>query len=54
VFSPAEARIEGATIVVSSPAVKAPFKARYAWADDPQATLVNAEGLPASPFRTGE
>lgn len=53
-FSPAEARIEGATVVVSSPAVRAPLKARYAWADDPQATLVNAEGLPASPFRTGE
>jgi sialate O-acetylesterase len=53
-FAPAEARIDGQTVVVSSPDVKAPVQARYAWADDPKATLTNAEGIPASPFRTRE
>lgn len=27
---------------------------RYAWADNPVANLYNAEGLPASPFRTDD
>jgi len=27
---------------------------RYAWADNPEATLGNGEGLPASPFRTDD
>jgi sialate O-acetylesterase len=27
---------------------------RYAWADNPICNLVNAEGLPASPFRTDD
>ena len=26
----------------------------YAWSDDPQANLFNAEGLPAGPFRTDD
>lgn len=53
VFHWADARIEGNTVVVSSPAVPHPVAVRYAWADNPQATLYNAEGLPAVPFRTG-
>lgn len=53
-YSPAQARIDGAAVIVSSPDVKEPAKVRYAWADNPSATLINAEGLPASPFRTGE
>ncbi|MCW5982557.1 MAG: sialate O-acetylesterase [Bryobacteraceae bacterium] len=51
-FAPAKAQIDGATIVVSSPQVTGPEAVRYAWADDPENNLVNAEGLPASPFRT--
>ncbi len=51
-FYPAEAKVESGSIVVSSPAVKHPLAARYAWADDPNGNLINAEGLPASPFRT--
>jgi len=53
-FVPAEAAIDGATIVVSSPSVSAPVFVRYAWSDDPRCNLYNAEGLPASPFRSGE
>jgi sialate O-acetylesterase len=48
----AEARIEGDKVVVSSPAVKEPAAVRYAWADNPEASLFNKEGLPATPFRT--
>jgi sialate O-acetylesterase len=53
-FVPADAAIDGATIVVSSPSVSAPVGVRYAWSDDPRCNLYNAEGLPASPFRSGE
>jgi sialate O-acetylesterase len=50
----AEARIEGDTIVVSSPDVPAPVAARYAWQANPAATLYNGAGLPAVPFRTDD
>jgi sialate O-acetylesterase len=50
-FVPAAARIEGRSILVSSPEVKDPAFVRYAWADNPDCNLFNAEGLPASPFR---
>ncbi|MBB5040062.1 sialate O-acetylesterase [Prosthecobacter dejongeii] len=51
----AQAKIEGQEIVVSSPQVSAPVGVRYAWAAWPEgANLINAEGLPASPFRTDE
>ena len=53
-FHWAEAKLDGDTIVVSSPEVKNPVAVRYAWADNPGATLYNAEGLPASPFRTDD
>jgi sialate O-acetylesterase len=48
------ARIEGKTIVVSHPDIAEPTAVRYAWADNPPCTLHNAEGLPASPFRTDD
>jgi hypothetical protein len=50
----ATAKIEGDTVVVSSPEVKAPVAVRYAWADNPTAPLANGAGLPASPFRTDD
>jgi len=48
----AEARLEGNTIIVSSPSVPSPKEVRYAWQANPVATLFNGVGLPASPFRT--
>jgi len=48
----ADARIEGDTIVVSSPSVPNPMQVRYAWQSNPAATLYNGAGLPAIPFRT--
>lgn len=51
-FVPATAKIEGETIVVSSPEVTAPLSVRYGWENVPVPSLYNKEGLPASPFRT--
>lgn len=51
-FHWADAVIDGDTVVVSSPEVRMPLAARYAWADNPVISLYNSEGLPASPFRT--
>ena len=48
----ANAHIEGDTVVVSSRSVQNPVAVRYAWASNPACNLANAEGLPASPFRT--
>ncbi|MBS2210289.1 hypothetical protein KEM09_02700 [Carboxylicivirga mesophila] len=50
----AQAEIKGNTVVVSSPKVAKPVAVRYAWAMNPsqQNLLYNAEGFPASPFRT--
>lgn len=48
----ADARIEGDTVVVSSPSVPNPKEVRYAWQSNPDATLFNGAGLPAGPFRT--
>lgn len=49
----AEARIEGATVVVSSAKVSNPVAVRYGYRTNPAgANLYNRDGLPASPFRT--
>jgi sialate O-acetylesterase len=48
----ANARIEGDTVIVSSPDVPNPKEVRYAWQSNPQATLFNGAGLPAGPCRT--
>jgi sialate O-acetylesterase len=53
-FVPAEAHIEGETVVVSSQQVKTPIAVRYGWEDDPVCNLMNGAGLPASPFRSDE
>ncbi|HEY3444354.1 MAG TPA: sialate O-acetylesterase [Paludibaculum sp.] len=52
-FVAAEARIDGGTVVVSAASVDAPRQVRYGWLDNPECTLRNGEGLPASPFRSG-
>jgi len=50
----AEAKIEGKSVVVSSPQVAKPVAVRYAWQSNPLATLFNGAGLPAAPFRTDD
>lgn len=53
-FHPAEASIDGDTVIVRSTHVPVPVAVRYAWADDPDANLFNRDGLPASPFRSDD
>jgi sialate O-acetylesterase len=52
-FHWAESKIEGECLVVWHPQIPLPLSVRYAWADNPEGcNLVNADGFPASPFRT--
>lgn len=53
-FHWADAHIDGDTVIVSSPNVPDPVAVRYDWANSPDGNLYNAEGLPASPFRTDD
>ncbi len=53
-FVPADARIDGDTVVVSSASITQPTAVRYAFANWPQYSLFNKAGLPASPFRTDD
>jgi sialate O-acetylesterase len=50
----ADAKIDGASVIVSSASVSDPVCVRYAWADNPTCNLYNREGLPASPFQAAE
>ena len=53
-WHPADARIDGSDVIVSSPAVPAPAAVRYGWSASPRCNLYNREGLPAAPFRTDD
>ncbi|HEY1661781.1 MAG TPA: sialate O-acetylesterase [Verrucomicrobiae bacterium] len=50
----ANAKIDGDSVIVSSPDVSAPVAVRYAWQANPEATLFNGAGFPAAPFRTDD
>ena len=54
VFYPADAKIDGKIVVVSSSKVKKPIAVRFAWKAIPEPNLFNKENLPASPFRTDD
>ncbi|MBI4621677.1 MAG: sialate O-acetylesterase, partial [Verrucomicrobia bacterium] len=53
-FLPAMATIAGNGVVVQHPDVPKPVAVRYAWAGFPTVSLFNADGVPASPFRTDD
>lgn len=53
-FHPATATIEGTGVIVKSKDVVAPIAVRYGWSNAPVCNLQNADGLPASPFRTDD
>lgn len=53
-FIPATARIDGQTVLVTSPQVSRPEYVRYGWANAPTVNLFNSIGLPASPFTSEE
>ena len=52
-FEWADAKIDGSTVILSSPKVQTPASVRYAWSCNPvRANLVNSAGFPAPPFAT--
>jgi len=51
-FHPAEATIDGDTVVVRSAAVPKPVDVRFAWDELARPNLMNAAGLPANSFRS--
>ena len=51
-FVPAEAVIDGSTLLVTAKAINKPIAVRYAFTDTTMGTLFNKEGLPATSFRT--
>jgi sialate O-acetylesterase len=53
-WHPAEARIDGNTVVVSSADVKEPVAVRFGWNPPSVCNLYNKAELPASPFRTDD
>lgn len=54
VFHPAEGRIEGESLLVTSPAVAEPVHVRFGWGAADQTNLWNAAGLPAASFRSDD
>jgi sialate O-acetylesterase len=52
VFYPAEARIDGSRLIVSSPQVKNPVAVRYQFDNAGVGNIFSKEGLPLAPFRT--
>lgn len=54
VFKPAEAVIDGETIVVKSAEVPAPVAVRYAFVQAPKVNLLNGGGIAVVPFRSDD
>ncbi|MGV3661796.1 MAG: sialate O-acetylesterase [Prosthecobacter sp.] len=52
VFHPAEAKIEGDSVILTSAAVPQPRRARFAWSKLAIANLMDKDGLPATAFHT--
>lgn len=53
-FVKADARVDGATVVLSAAGVKTPVAVRFAWHMLAEPNLRNKEGLPANAFRAGD
>ena len=53
-FVPAVATIDGSNVVAQAEAVKEPKHVRFGWRREANPNLMNAEGLPASPFRSNQ
>ena len=52
IFHPATAKLDGKSVLVSAAEVPEPVAVRYAWTNNPAASLFNRDGLPAAPFRS--
>jgi sialate O-acetylesterase len=54
IFYPADAKIKGNTIIVSSKSVTQPVAVRYAFSNTAVGNVFSKEGLPLAPFRTDD
>ncbi len=54
VFHPAQAAIDGESVIVSSDKVEKPIAVRFGWDDTASPNLFNKDFLPASPFRSDD
>jgi sialate O-acetylesterase len=52
-FVPAQASIEGNSVLVWSDSIAEPIQVRFAWHQEANPNLMNRAGLPAVPFRSG-
>ena len=50
-YVPAQAVIKDNKVVISAATITKPIAVRYAWANNPECSLVNQDNFPASPFR---
>ena len=50
IFKPVQVIQAGQDLLVSAHVVEIPRAVRYAWADNPEVSLYNTDGLPAAPF----
>jgi sialate O-acetylesterase len=53
-FVPAEAQIQGDSVLVWSDDVPDPVAVRYGWKNNPEVNLYGQAGLPVAPFRTDD
>jgi sialate O-acetylesterase len=53
-FVPAQAKVDGDSILVWSEEIPEPAAVRFGWQNVAQPNLMNKDGLPASPFRTDD
>jgi sialate O-acetylesterase len=53
-FVPAQAVIDGMSVIVRSTAIAKPAAVRFAWTDTATPNLMNKEGLPANSFRSDQ
>jgi sialate O-acetylesterase len=54
IFVPAQAKIEGNSVVVSNKTIKIPVAVRFAFNNTAVPNLFNKEGLPVNLFRTDD
>lgn len=53
-FLPAQARVDGASVVVTAEGLLSPSAVRFEWKNNPESFLLNDAGLPAAPFRKND
>ena len=53
-FLPADVKVEGDHIILSSKQIKNPVAVRFAFSNTAMANIFSAEGLPVNPFRTDD